>query len=53
MPGLFDYEDQLKKINAHQPPLNKLDKIIDWKLFYKIRMGWSWLLEWWFLEVPL
>jgi IS5 family transposase len=35
MPGLFDYEDQLKKINAHQPPLNKLDKIIDWEMFRK------------------
>ena len=35
MPGLFDYEDQLEKINAHQPPLNKLDKIIDWEMFRK------------------
>lgn len=35
MPGLFDYEDQLKKINVHQPPLNKLDKVIDWKIFRK------------------
>jgi len=35
MPGLFAYEDQLKKINAHQPPLNKLDKIIDWEIFRK------------------
>ena len=35
MPGLFDYEDQLKKINAHQPPLNKLDKVIDWEIFRK------------------
>ncbi len=35
MPGLFDYEDQLKKINAHQPPLNKLDKVIDWEMFCK------------------
>jgi IS5 family transposase len=33
MPGLFDYEDQLEKINAHQPPLNKLDKVIDWEMF--------------------
>ena len=33
MPGLFDYEDQLKKINAHQPPLNKLDRVIDWEIF--------------------
>jgi len=35
MPGLFDYEDQLKKINAHQPLLNKLDKVIDWEMFRK------------------
>jgi len=35
MRGLFAYEDQLKKINAHQPPLNKLDKIIDWEIFRK------------------
>ena len=35
MPGLFDYEDQLEKINAHQPPLNKLDKVIDWEIFRK------------------
>ena len=33
MPGLFAYEDQLAKINAHQPPLNKLDKVIDWEMF--------------------
>ena len=33
MAGLFDYENQLEKINAHQPPLNKLDKIIDWEMF--------------------
>ena len=35
MPGLFAYEDQLEKINAHQPPLNKLDQIIDWEMFRK------------------
>lgn len=33
MPGLFDYENQLEKINAHQPPLNKLDKVINWEMF--------------------
>jgi IS5 family transposase len=33
MPGLFDYENQLEKINAHQPPLNKLDKVIEWEMF--------------------
>jgi len=35
MPGLFAYEEQLKKINAHQPPLNKLDNVIDWEMFRK------------------
>lgn len=35
MLGLFDYEDQLQKINAHQPPLNKLDKVIEWEIFRK------------------
>lgn len=33
MPGLFDYEFQLDKIKEHQPPLQKLNKIIDWELF--------------------
>ena len=31
--GLFDYEFQLEKIKAHQPPLQKLDAIIDWEIF--------------------
>ena len=33
MAGLFDYEFQLDKIKKHQPPLQKLNKIIDWELF--------------------
>jgi citrate lyase synthetase len=33
MPGLFDYEFQLEKINAHNPPLQKLNAVIDWELF--------------------
>jgi len=33
MPGLFAYEEQLNKINAHQPPLNRLDQMIDWEMF--------------------
>ncbi|MCF6207540.1 MAG: transposase, partial [Sulfurovum sp.] len=33
MPGLFAYEEQLEKINAHQPPLNKLDQVINWEMF--------------------
>lgn len=31
--GLFDYEFQLEKIKAHQPPLQKLNRIIDWEMF--------------------
>jgi len=31
--GLFDYEFQLEKIKAHQPPLQKLNQIIDWEMF--------------------
>ena len=33
MAGLFDYEYQLEKINAHKPPLQKLDSVIDWEMF--------------------
>ena len=33
MPGLFDYEFQLEKINKRQPPLQKLNKVIDWEMF--------------------
>ena len=33
MAGLFDYEFQLEKINQHKPPLQKLDKVIDWEMF--------------------
>ena len=33
MAGLFDYEFQLDKIKKHQPPLQKLNKIIDWEIF--------------------
>jgi len=35
MAGLFDYEFQLEKINQHKPPLQKLNKVIDWELFRK------------------
>ncbi len=31
--GLFDYEFQLEKIKEHQPPLQKLNDIIDWEMF--------------------
>jgi IS5 family transposase len=33
MAGLFDYEFQLEKINKHNPPLQKLDTVIDWEIF--------------------
>lgn len=33
MRGLFDYEYQLDRINAHKPPLQKLDSVIDWEWF--------------------
>jgi IS5 family transposase len=33
MAGLFDYEFQLEKINQHNPPLQKLDSVIDWEIF--------------------
>ncbi len=33
MAGLFDYEFQLDEIKKHQPPLQKLNEIIDWELF--------------------
>jgi len=31
--GLFDYEYQLKKIKAHNPPLQRLDELVDWEMF--------------------
>lgn len=33
MAGLFDYEFQLEKVNQHNPPLQKLDAVIDWEMF--------------------
>ncbi|MCP4523240.1 MAG: transposase, partial [Candidatus Gracilibacteria bacterium] len=35
MLGLFNYEFQLEKIKKHKPPLQKLNKIIDWEIFRK------------------
>ena len=35
MAGLFDYEYQLDEIKKHQPPLQKLNEIIDWEIFRK------------------
>ena len=31
--GLFDYEFQLEKIKEHNPPLQRLNAIIDWEIF--------------------
>ena len=31
--GLFDYEFQMEKIKAHNPPLQRLDALIDWEMF--------------------
>jgi len=33
MRGLFDYEYQLEKINRHNPPLQRLNAVIDWEMF--------------------
>lgn len=33
MLGLFDYEFQLEKINKHNPPLQKLNAVVDWEMF--------------------
>lgn len=33
MRGLFDYEYQLKLINQHKPPLQKLNSVIGWEIF--------------------
>jgi len=34
--GLFDYEFQLEKIKAHNPPLQKLNDVIEWEWFKEI-----------------
>lgn len=33
MRGLFDYEYQLEEINKHHPPLQKLNKVVNWEIF--------------------
>lgn len=33
--GLFDYEFRLEEINKKQPPLQKLNAVIDWEIFRK------------------
>lgn len=36
MAGLFDYQFKLEKIREHQPPLLKLNKVIDWEIFREL-----------------
>ncbi len=33
MQGLFDLEFHERKIKEYQPPLTKLDKVVDWNMF--------------------
>jgi IS5 family transposase len=33
MQSLFAYEEQLERIKAHRPPLQRLDAVIDWEWF--------------------
>ena len=33
MQSLFAYEEQLERIEAHRPPLQRLDAVIDWEMF--------------------
>ena len=36
MMGLFDFEFKMDDIKKHQPPLQKLNKVIDWEIFRPI-----------------
>jgi hypothetical protein len=36
MLGFFDLEFQMDDINKHKPPLQKLDKVINWEVFRPI-----------------
>ena len=31
--GFFDFEFKMDDIKKHQPPLQKLNKVIDWEIF--------------------
>jgi len=33
MMGFFDFEFKMDDIKKHQPPLQKLNKVIDWEIF--------------------
>jgi IS5 family transposase len=32
-PGLFDYDQRMEKLSQREPPLERLDKRIDWEMF--------------------
>jgi len=34
--GFFDFEFKMDDIKKHQPPLQKLNKVIDWEIFRSI-----------------
>ncbi len=34
--GFFDFEFKMDDIKKHQPPLQKLNKVIDWEIFRPI-----------------
>ena len=36
MMGFFDFEFKMAEIKKHQPPLQKLDKVINWEIFRPI-----------------
>ena len=36
MLGFFDLEFKMDDINKHEPPLQKLDKVINWEIFHPI-----------------
>jgi len=36
MLGFFDLEFKMDDINKHEPPLQKLDKVINWEIFRPI-----------------
>ena len=38
MMGFFDLEFKMDDINKHEPPLQKLDKVINWEIFRPIRI---------------
>ena len=36
MMEFFDFEFKMDDIKKHQPPLQKLNKVIDWEIFHPI-----------------